>query len=71
MTRKYAGWKLIQNTVLDYLGEDGCTTHTASEIAKAHDLDPRSIRKSAKRLGVKLKPAHKGGIRTPSNQHTK
>jgi hypothetical protein len=68
--RKYEGWKVVQNTVLDYLGEDGVTTHTAYEIAKLHNLDVRSIRKSAKRLGVKIKPAPRGGRRRPLNQYT-
>ena len=69
MTRKYEGWKIIQNTVLDYLGESGCTTHTAPEIGKAHNLNPKSIRIAAKTIGVKLKPAPRGGLRHPCNQH--
>lgn len=70
MTRKYEGWKVVQNTVLDYMDSDGVTTHTAPEIAKAHNLNPKSIRIAAKAIGVKLKPAPRGGLRTPCNQHT-
>lgn len=68
--RRYIGYCLVKNTVLDYT-EDGKTTHTANEIAKAHDLNPTSIRVAARHLGVTMKPDKRGGVRSPCNQHTK
>ncbi len=69
--RRYIGYKLVKNTVLDYLGEDGVTTHTANQIAKEQELNPASVRIAAKYLGIILKPDKRGGVRTPCNQHTK
>lgn len=69
--RRYIGYKLVQNTVLDYLDKDGNTTHTAVEIARECNLSPSSVRMAAKRMGVAVKPAARGGVRTPCNQHTK
>lgn len=68
--RKYIGYKLVKNTVLDYT-EDGTTTHTANQIAKEQGLNPASVRIAAKYLGVILKPDKRGGVRTPCNQHIK
>lgn len=69
--RGYAGWKIVKNTVLDYLDNDGVTTHTAVEIARLHDFKPASVRAAGKYLGVTIKPAPRGGRRIPCNQHTK
>ena len=68
--RKYSGYKMVKNTVLDYV-EGGVTTHSAREIADAHDLNHKSIRIAAKYLGITLKPGKRGGLRTPCNQHAK
>lgn len=61
--RGYAGWKLVQNTVLDYLEPDGSTKHTALQIAKEQGLNPASVRIAARRIGVNLKPSPRGGLR--------
>ena len=62
--RGYAGWKLVQNTVLDYLPDNATeTTHTAREIALEQNLNCSSVRIASKRLGIKLKPDKRGGLR--------
>jgi hypothetical protein len=69
--RNYAGYKLVKNTVLDYLSSDGVTTHTATEIARQTNLNAASIRIAAKYMNVILKPGKRGGLRHPANQHVK
>ncbi len=69
--RNYAGYKLVKNTVLDYLDPNGTTTHTAVEIANATKLNVGSIRIAARYLNVILKPANRGGRRHPANQYVK
>jgi hypothetical protein len=71
MKRKYAGWKVVGNTVLDFSPDGVTTTHTANQIATLCDLNPGSVRIAANYLGVKLKPAPRGGRRYPCNQHQK
>jgi hypothetical protein len=69
--RRYIGYKLVKNTILDYTEDGLTTTHTANEIAKEQELNPASIRIAAKYLGIILKPDKRGGVRTPCNQYTK
>lgn len=72
MKRHYIGYKIVQNTVLDYCEEGSkTTTHTANQIAKEQGLNPTSVRIAAKYLGVILKPDKRGGARIPANQHIK
>lgn len=71
MKRKYVGWKLVKNTVLDYCLDGETTTHTAKEIALLCDLDAGSVRVAARYLGIRLKPAPRGGRRYPCNQWQK
>jgi hypothetical protein len=70
--RRYVGYNLVKNTVLDYLASDGVTTHTAREIANAHALIPSSIRMIARKMGVKVKrDGNWGGRRSPCNHLAK
>lgn len=69
--RRYIGYKLVKNTVLDYCEDGTTTTHTANEIAKEQELNPASVRIAAKYLGIILKPDKRGGVRSPCNQHIK
>jgi hypothetical protein len=69
--RRYIGYKLVKNTILDYTEDGLTTTHTANEIAKEQELNPASIRIAAKYLGIILKPDKRGGVRTPCNQYIK
>ena len=68
--RKYEGYKVVQNTVLDY-AENGVVPITAMEIARRHALNEGSVRIAAKYLGIKLAPGKMGGRRYPCNQHAK
>lgn len=69
--RRYIGYCLVKNTVLDYCEDGKTTTHTAREIAKAHEMNPTSVRIAARHLGIVLKPDKRGGVRSPCNQHIK
>jgi hypothetical protein len=71
MTRRYTGWRVVKNTVLEFVQDGENTTHTAEQIARLCDLNPGSVRIAANYLGVKLKPAPRGGRRYPCNQHQK
>jgi hypothetical protein len=67
--RKYVGYRIVKNTLLDYCEDGVRTTHTAREIGQAHDLNPASVRIAAKYLNIILKPDKRGGVRYPSNGH--
>lgn len=69
--RTYIGYKLVQNTILDYCEDGKTTTHTANQIAKEQELNPASVRIAAKVMGIILKPAQRGGVRFPCNQYAK
>lgn len=70
-SRKYVGYRVVKNAVLESLLADGHTAMTAIEIANKGGLNPRSVRVTAKYLGVILKPDKRGGVRTPANGHVK
>jgi hypothetical protein len=66
--RRYVGYKMVKNAVIDHLTSDGSTTHTAREIAHARDLQPASIRMIARNMGIKMKrDSNWGGRRSPCN----
>lgn len=69
--RNYVGHRVVMNAVLDYLQADGTVGMTACEIAKAHGLNPMSVRMAARKLKVTLKRGAWGGRRTPANGHVK
>ncbi len=66
--RFYTGWRAIKDALTGY-AKDGKIDMTASQIANAHQFNPKSVRVSAKRLGLVLAKDKRGGKRTPSNQH--
>lgn len=69
--RFYTGWRAIKNAIMSNCKDGVSVELTAIEIAKANNFNPKSVRVSAKRLGIKLKSDKRGGARTPCNQHTK
>jgi hypothetical protein len=69
--RFYTGWRAIKNAILSHCKDGQSVDLTAVEIATAGNFNPKSVRISAKRLGIKLKTDKRGGARTPSNQHSK
>jgi hypothetical protein len=69
--RFYTGFRAIKNAILSHCKDGQTVDLTAVEIATAGNFNPKSVRISAKRLGVRLKADKRGGARTPSNQHTK
>ena len=69
--RFYTGWKAIKNTILSHCKDGQTVDLTAVEIATSNNFNPKSVRISAKRLGIKLKSDKRGGARTPCNQHIK
>lgn len=69
--RFYTGWRAIKNAIMSHCKDGVSVELTATEIAKANNFNPKSVRVSAKRLGIKLKTDKRGGARTPCNQHTK
>ena len=68
--RFYTGWRAIKDTLLGY-AKDGNVEMTAVQIANKHNFNPKSVRVSARRLGLTLAKDKRGGLRTPSNQHEK
>lgn len=68
--RKYVGYRVVKNAVLESLLE-GQPSMTAIEIANRRGLNPRSVRVTAKYLGIILKPDKRGGLRSPANGHVK
>ena len=66
--RFYTGWRHIKDTLTGY-AKDGKVDMTAVQIAKTHNFNPKSVRVSARRLGLTLAKDKRGGLRTPSNQH--
>jgi hypothetical protein len=66
--RFYTGWRHIKDTLIGY-AKEGKIEMTAVSIAKAHNFNPKSVRVSAKRLGLTLAKDKRGGLRVPSNQH--
>jgi hypothetical protein len=69
--RKYVGYRVVKNAVLESLLADGQSAMTAVEIAAKGGLNPRSVRVTAKLLGIILKPDKRGGLRSPANGHAK
>lgn len=69
--RFYTGWRAIKDTILSHCKDGQNVDLTAVEIATAGNFNPKSVRVSAKRLGIKLKADKRGGARTPCNQHIK
>ena len=69
--RFYTGWRAIKNAILSHCNDGQTVELTAVEIANAGNFNPKSVRISAKRLGIKLKSDKRGGARTPCNQHIK
>lgn len=69
--RFYTGWRAIKNAILSHCKDGKTVDLTAIEIATSGNFNPKSVRISAKRLGISLKSDKRGGARTPSNQHTK
>jgi len=68
--RFYTGWRHIKDTLIGY-AKDGKIEMTAVSIAKTHNFNPKSVRVSARRLGLTLAKDKRGGLRVPSNQHKK
>ena len=71
MKRRYIGFCVVKNTVMDYCEDGVRTTHTANQIAKAHQLNAGSVRIAAKHMGIVLKTDVRGGRRSPCNQYEK
>ena len=69
--RRYIGYNIVKNTVLEYSEDGKTTTHTANQIAKETQLNSASVRIAAKYLGIILKPDKRGGVRFPANQYVK
>lgn len=69
--RFYTGWKAIKNTILNHCKDGKSVDLTAIEIATSGNFNPKSVRISAKRLGIALKADKRGGNRKPANQHVK
>jgi hypothetical protein len=67
--RKYVGYRIVKEAVLDYVEDDGSVRLTAREIATVHRLNPRSVRMAAKLLKLKLpRDPNWGGVRKPSQR---
>lgn len=67
--RFYTGWRAIKDVISSYANGGTSVDKTAVEIARENNFNPKSVRISAKRLGITLKADKRGGRRTPSNQH--
>lgn len=67
--RFYTGWRAIKDTILSY-SKDGKTVEmTAVQIAKTHNFNPKSVRISARRMGITLAKDKRGGNRrVPSDK---
>lgn len=67
--RFYTGWRAIKDVIASLANGGNAIDITAVEIARANNFNPKSVRISAKRMGVTLKADKRGGRRTPCNQH--